>query len=205
MESDPDFLGPAALAKGFRFVGDARDGATIERLERYSEEHGSGTAPAATSATSAARRSRSARRDRKARRGGHEGRDRPGHGRETREVVRHPAKTTGWLRETELRPEDAGRREGDQGDQVRDVASPEGQGAAAVPAACGRWTSRSRARSTTSLRNRDATGAAGIVQGEKALQHLAHAGEMIEGGPTHPYDDPRSFAKPYLPEEEPVA
>jgi succinate dehydrogenase / fumarate reductase iron-sulfur subunit len=40
MESDPDFLGPAALAKGFRFVGDARDGATIERLERYSEEHG---------------------------------------------------------------------------------------------------------------------------------------------------------------------
>ena len=36
----PDFLGPAALAKGFRFVGDARDGATIERLERYSEEHG---------------------------------------------------------------------------------------------------------------------------------------------------------------------
>src|SRR4029077_6988254 len=30
MESDPDFLGPAALAKGMRFVGDARDGATIE-------------------------------------------------------------------------------------------------------------------------------------------------------------------------------
>ncbi|MGI8974748.1 MAG: succinate dehydrogenase/fumarate reductase iron-sulfur subunit, partial [Gaiella sp.] len=33
MESDPDFLGPAALAKGFRFVGDPRDGATVERLE----------------------------------------------------------------------------------------------------------------------------------------------------------------------------
>ena len=40
MESDPDFLGPAALAKGMRFVGDARDGATVERLERYSEAHG---------------------------------------------------------------------------------------------------------------------------------------------------------------------
>src|SRR5581483_4680633 len=40
MESDPDFLGPAALAKGMRFVGDPRDGATVERLERYSEEHG---------------------------------------------------------------------------------------------------------------------------------------------------------------------
>ena len=40
MESDPDFLGPAALAKGFRFVGDARDGAKIERLDAYSTEHG---------------------------------------------------------------------------------------------------------------------------------------------------------------------
>ncbi len=40
MESDPDFLGPAALAKGMRFVGDARDQATVERLEDYSEEHG---------------------------------------------------------------------------------------------------------------------------------------------------------------------
>src|SRR6266540_67935 len=40
MESDPEFLGPAALAKGFRFVGDARDQATIGRLESYNSEHG---------------------------------------------------------------------------------------------------------------------------------------------------------------------
>src|SRR5438034_11042812 len=40
MESDPDFLGPAALAKGMRFVGDARDRATVERLEAYNSEHG---------------------------------------------------------------------------------------------------------------------------------------------------------------------
>jgi succinate dehydrogenase / fumarate reductase, iron-sulfur subunit len=40
MESDPDFLGPAALAKGFRFVGDARDHADIERLNTLNEEHG---------------------------------------------------------------------------------------------------------------------------------------------------------------------
>ena len=37
MEADPDFLGPAALAKGMRFVGDARDQATVERLQAYSE------------------------------------------------------------------------------------------------------------------------------------------------------------------------
>ena len=40
MESDPEFLGPQALAKGMRFVGDPRDGATVERLEEYSKEHG---------------------------------------------------------------------------------------------------------------------------------------------------------------------
>jgi succinate dehydrogenase / fumarate reductase iron-sulfur subunit len=40
MESDPDFLGPAALAKGMRFVGDARDAASVERLEAYNSEHG---------------------------------------------------------------------------------------------------------------------------------------------------------------------
>ncbi len=40
MESDPDFLGPQALAKGMRFVGDPRDQATVERLEEYNSEHG---------------------------------------------------------------------------------------------------------------------------------------------------------------------
>ncbi len=40
MESDPEFLGPAALAKGFRFVGDARDHADVERLNELNEEHG---------------------------------------------------------------------------------------------------------------------------------------------------------------------
>jgi len=40
MEADPDFMGPAALAKGFRFVGDARDQADVERLNTLNEEHG---------------------------------------------------------------------------------------------------------------------------------------------------------------------
>jgi succinate dehydrogenase / fumarate reductase, iron-sulfur subunit len=40
MESDPEFLGPAALAKGMRFVGDARDHADVERLNSYNQEHG---------------------------------------------------------------------------------------------------------------------------------------------------------------------
>jgi succinate dehydrogenase / fumarate reductase iron-sulfur subunit len=32
MEADPDFIGPAALAKAYRFVGDPRDAETTERL-----------------------------------------------------------------------------------------------------------------------------------------------------------------------------
>jgi succinate dehydrogenase / fumarate reductase iron-sulfur subunit len=40
MESDPEFLGPAALAKGFRFVGDPRDHADVERLNELNGEHG---------------------------------------------------------------------------------------------------------------------------------------------------------------------
>jgi hypothetical protein len=40
MEADPAFLGPAALAKGYRFVGDVRDQRTRERLEQYNGKHG---------------------------------------------------------------------------------------------------------------------------------------------------------------------
>jgi succinate dehydrogenase iron-sulfur subunit len=41
LEVDPDFVGPAALAKAYRFVGDPRDGATEERLRDLAEDpHG---------------------------------------------------------------------------------------------------------------------------------------------------------------------
>ena len=41
MEADPDFIGPAALAKAYRFVGDPRDAETKERLHDLAEDpHG---------------------------------------------------------------------------------------------------------------------------------------------------------------------
>ena len=41
MEADPDFVGPAALAKAYRFVGDPRDAETTERLHDLAEDpHG---------------------------------------------------------------------------------------------------------------------------------------------------------------------
>jgi succinate dehydrogenase iron-sulfur subunit len=41
MEADPEFIGPAALAKAYRFVGDPRDGEHKERLEDLAQDpHG---------------------------------------------------------------------------------------------------------------------------------------------------------------------
>ncbi len=41
MEADPEFIGPAALAKAYRFVGDPRDAETAERLHDLAEDpHG---------------------------------------------------------------------------------------------------------------------------------------------------------------------
>ncbi|MBA3866574.1 MAG: 4Fe-4S dicluster domain-containing protein [Solirubrobacterales bacterium] len=41
MEADPDFIGPAALAKAYRFVGDPRDAEGVERLHDLAEDpHG---------------------------------------------------------------------------------------------------------------------------------------------------------------------
>src|SRR5918992_624414 len=41
MEADPDFIGPAALAKAYRFVGDPRDVETRERLYDLAQDpHG---------------------------------------------------------------------------------------------------------------------------------------------------------------------
>src|SRR4051794_27550458 len=41
MEVDPEFIGPAALAKAYRFVGDPRDGRHAERLKDLAEDpHG---------------------------------------------------------------------------------------------------------------------------------------------------------------------
>jgi succinate dehydrogenase / fumarate reductase iron-sulfur subunit len=40
LEVDKNFLGPAALAKAYRFVGDPRDNADVDRLRMYSQSGG---------------------------------------------------------------------------------------------------------------------------------------------------------------------
>jgi succinate dehydrogenase / fumarate reductase iron-sulfur subunit len=203
MESDPDFLGPAALAKGFRFVGDARDGAKIERLERYSEEHGiwdctrcyfcnercpKGVDPRDAIAKLGAEAMKA-------------GIDRDMGAKHAKWFVTS-AKTTGWLRETELVPKTQGVVKAIKEIKFAMSLLPKGKVPPPFPPHVAADVEESRALfDLVKTQGRD--GAAGIVQGEKALMHLAHQGETIDGGPTHPYDDPRSFVRPYLPDDEP--
>ena len=104
MEADPDFLGPAALAKGMRFVGDARDRTEVERLQAYSGDHGiwdctrlllSGARPKGVDPRDAIAKLGAQAMEK--------GIDSDMGAKHARWFVTS-AKTTGWLRETELVP-----------------------------------------------------------------------------------------------------
>ena len=105
MEADPDFLGPAALAKAARFVGDARDRGRKKRLQMATAPTACGTAPAATSAMSAAPRAstRATRSPRSAARSTPRACS-PTRARGTRKVFDFSTHATGYLLETALVP-----------------------------------------------------------------------------------------------------
>lgn len=200
LESDPDFLGPAALAKGMRFVGDARDGATVDRLERYSERHGiwdctrcyfcqercpKGVDPRDAIAKLGAEAIR-------------HGIDRDMGARHAKWFVTS-AKTTGWLRESELVPKTQGIVRSLK--EVRFAMTLARRGKAPPPFPPHVAENVDEARGLYDLvREQGVDGALGIVQGEKALMHLEHHQEA--GGDRHPYDSPGSFPRAFLPEED---
>jgi succinate dehydrogenase / fumarate reductase, iron-sulfur subunit len=109
MESDPEFLGPQALAKGMRFVGDPRDGRKVERLEDYNSEHGIWDCTRCYFCTERCPKGVDPR-DAIAKLGAEsmkEGIDRDMGAKHAKWFV-NSAKTTGWLRETELVPKTQG-------------------------------------------------------------------------------------------------
>jgi succinate dehydrogenase / fumarate reductase, iron-sulfur subunit len=109
MESDPEFLGPAALAKGMRFVGDPRDAAAVERLEDYNSEHGIWECTRCYFCNERCPKGVDPR-DAIAKLGAEsikEGVDRDMGAKHAKWFVTS-AKTTGWLRETELVPKTQG-------------------------------------------------------------------------------------------------
>ena len=198
MESDPEFLGPAALAKGMRFVGDSRDQATVERLEDYNSEHGIWDCTRCYFCTERCPKGVDPR-DAIAKLGAEsiKARDRPRHGREARELVRALGEDDRLAARDRARAEDAGRRLVDQGDEVRDEPGPEGQGAAAVPAARRRERRSRRATSTTWSRSRAATAPPGSsrarrgsrtsssprTQEKKETRRATNEGRVLQGLP----------------------
>jgi len=195
MESDPEFLGPAALAKGMRFVGDPRDAASVERLQTYSEEHGiwdctrcyfcnercpKGVDPRDAIAKLGAEAMK-------------EGIDHDMGAKHAKWFVTS-AKTTGWLRETELVPKTQGIVASVKQVKFAMGLMKHGKVPIPVPPHVSEGVKEGRALYDL-VKAQDRDGAAGIVQGERALSRLEHAHEGEEHSPY----GPGSFAKPFLP------
>jgi succinate dehydrogenase / fumarate reductase iron-sulfur subunit len=182
MESDPQFFGPAALAKGFRFVGDPRDRATVERLEAYNDEHGiwdctrcyfcnqrcpKGVDPRDAIAKLGAESVKA-------------GVDRDMGARHAKWFV-HSARTTGWLRETELVPKTQGVLASLKELKFAMSLARKGKVPPPFPPHVADRVQEARALHDI-VRAQGRNGAAGIVQGERALARLEHGHHEAEGG-----------------------
>ena len=181
MESDPEFLGPAALAKGMRFVGDARDQSTVERLEDYSEEHGiwdctrcyfcnqrcpKGVDPRDAIAKLGAEAIKN-------------GIDRDMGAKHAKWFVTS-AKTTGWLRETELVPKTQGVVNSIKEIKFAMGLLRHGKVPPPIPPHVAAEVDEARALyDIVKTQGRD--GALGIVQGEHALERIEFYDKQKEG------------------------
>ncbi len=198
-ESNPDFRGPQALAKGMRFVGDPRDNKAVERLEEYSDEHGiwectrcyfcnercpKGVDPRDAIAKLGAEAVRL-------------GVDRDMGAKHADWFVKS-AKTTGWLRETELVPKTQGIVSSIKQMKFAMNLAKHGKVPPPFPPHVARDVGESR-KLFNIVKSQDRQGMMGIVQGERALSRLEHS----HGEHREPYDRPDSFVRPYLPGEKP--
>jgi len=199
MESDPEFLGPAALAKGMRFVGDARDQADIERLNAYNDEHGIWDCTRCYFCNERCPKGVDPR-DAIAKLGAESikhGIDRDMGAKHAKWFVTS-AKTTGWLRETELVPKTQGIRSAIQQTGFALGLARKGKVPLPVPPHVAKDVPQARALHDI-VNSQDRLGALGIVQGERALSRLAH-GEDGDGA-RGPYGE-GSFPRPFLPGED---
>jgi succinate dehydrogenase / fumarate reductase iron-sulfur subunit len=198
MEASPEFLGPQALAKAMRFVGDPRDGAKNARLEDVNHEHGIWECTRCYFCNERCPKGVDPR-DAIAKLGAEsvkEGIDRDMGAKHAKWFVTS-AKTTGWLRETELVPKTQGIVESIR--QVRFALGlmKVGKVPTPFPPHVAKDVRESR-RLHDLLYEQDRRGFAGIVQGERGLAKLAHGRHE---GERDPYG-PGSFPRPFLEGEE---
>ena len=172
MEANPDFFGPAALAKGFRLVGDPRDSANVERLEDYSSNNGIWDCTRCYFCNERCPKGVDPR-DAIAKLGAeaiNHGIDRDPGAKHANWFV-HSAKTTGWLRETELVPKTQGLIEAMKQTKFALSLAKRGKVPTPFPPHTAKNVKESRSLYDI-VKKQDRTGAAGIVQGEHALKEL---------------------------------
>jgi succinate dehydrogenase / fumarate reductase, iron-sulfur subunit len=201
MEADPEFLGPQALAKGMRFVGDPRDAATVERLESYNSEHGIWDCTRCYFCNERCPKGVDPR-DAIAKLGAESIR----HGIDRDMGAKHAkwfvisAKTTGWLRETELVPKTQGIISAIQQTGFAIGLAVRGKVPPPIPPHVAKDVSQARALYDI-VKGQEREGALGIVQGERALSRLEHGHNGA--APREPYGE-GSFPRPYLAGEVPA-
>jgi succinate dehydrogenase / fumarate reductase, iron-sulfur subunit len=193
MESDPDFLGPQALAKGFRFVGDARDGAKVERLDELNGEHGIWDCTRCYFCNERCPKGVDPR-DAIAKLGAesmHEGIDHDMGAKHARWFVTS-AKTTGWLRETELVPKTQGIVSAIRQTKFALGLLKHGKVPPPVPPHVAADVDEARALYDL-VKTQGVDGAAGIVQGEHALSRIEfteHGGAKLQAPEVQPGVEP---------------
>src|SRR4051794_28335569 len=200
MESDPEFLGPAALAKGMRFVGDVRDEDDVERLNTYNEEHGIWDCTRCYFCNERCPKGVDPR-DAIAKLGAESikhGIDRDMGAKHAKWFVTS-AKTTGWLRETELVPKTQGIRSAIQQTGFALGLARKGKVPLPVPPHVAKDVPQARALHDI-VNSQDRKGALGIVQGERALSRLEH-GHGSDSAARGAYGE-GSFPRPFLPGED---
>ena len=196
LESDPEFLGPQALAKGMRFVGDPRDNAGVERLEAYSQEHGIWDCTRCYMCSERCPKGVDPR-DAIAKLGAESiklGIDRDMGAKHAKWFVTS-ARTTGWLRETELVPKTQGVVSSVKQMKFAMRLAVKGKVPPPFPPHVAADVKESRKLHDIVMHS-GLRGAAGIVQNEHALSRLGHG----HVGEAHVSTVPQ----PYLPGEEPT-
>ena len=180
MDADPEFLGPAALAKGFRFVGDARDEADVERLNTLNGEHGIWDCTRCYFCNERCPKGVDPR-DAIAKLGAEsikQGVDHDMGAKHAKWFVRS-AETTGWLRETELVPKTQGIFAAIKQTGFALKLARHGKVPSPFPPHVAADVDEARAlRDLIKTQGRD--GALGIVQGEHALGRIEFAEETEE-------------------------
>jgi succinate dehydrogenase / fumarate reductase, iron-sulfur subunit len=182
MESDPEFLGPAALAKGFRFVGDVRDHAEVGRLNDYNEEHGIWDCTRCYFCNERCPKGVDPR-DAIAKLGAESIRLNVDHdmGAKHAKWFVKSAETTGWLRETELVPKTQGVVSAVTQIGFALNLARRGKVPPPFPPHVAKDVKEARALRDL-IRGQGRAGAAGIVQGERGLARIE---QVLDADPDH--------------------